>query len=38
MQEIIVAILGVVAIVFLLRKFVFPSKKSKNCGPGCGCQ
>jgi hypothetical protein len=37
MQEIIAYILVVLAIVFLLKKFVFPSKKDKGCSTDCGC-
>ncbi|QXP66011.1 FeoB-associated Cys-rich membrane protein [Polaribacter sp. AHE13PA] len=37
MQEIIAYILVVLAVAFLLRKYVFPSKKKKGCSDGCGC-
>ncbi|QXP63503.1 MULTISPECIES: FeoB-associated Cys-rich membrane protein [Polaribacter] len=37
MQEIIAYILVVLAVAFLLRKYVFPSKKKKGCSAGCGC-
>jgi flagellar biogenesis protein FliO len=37
MQEIIAYILVILAIIFLLKKFVFPSKKDKGCSSGCDC-
>jgi hypothetical protein len=37
MQEIIAYILVALAVVFLVKKYVFPSKKSNGCNPGCGC-
>lgn len=37
MQEIIAYILVVLAVVFLMRKYIFTSKKDKGCGSGCGC-
>jgi uncharacterized membrane protein YuzA (DUF378 family) len=37
-QEIIIYILLGLAVIFLLRKFVFKSKKKKgNCDSDCGC-
>nr|WP_254712504.1 FeoB-associated Cys-rich membrane protein [Polaribacter pectinis] len=37
MQEIIAySILGL-AVVFLIKKYVFPSKKDKGCSTDCGC-
>ena len=36
MQEIIAYILVTFAVIFLLKKYVFPSKKDKGCGSGCG--
>jgi len=36
MQEIIAYILVAFAVVFLLKKYLFPSKKDKDCGSGCG--
>jgi hypothetical protein len=37
MQEFIVYFLVALALFFLLRKYVFPSKKDKGCSPDCGC-
>ncbi|MDG1039956.1 MAG: FeoB-associated Cys-rich membrane protein [Polaribacter sp.] len=38
MQEIIAYIVLIIAVVFLLRKFVFKSKKNKKgCATNCGC-
>nr|WP_243765916.1 FeoB-associated Cys-rich membrane protein [Polaribacter cellanae] len=39
MQEIIAYSLLIIALFFLLRKYVFPKKKKKNgnCGTDCGC-
>ncbi|MDG1528352.1 MAG: FeoB-associated Cys-rich membrane protein [Polaribacter sp.] len=38
MQEIISYIVLIIAVSFLLRKFVFKSKKNKNgCDTNCGC-
>nr|WP_231874462.1 FeoB-associated Cys-rich membrane protein [Polaribacter atrinae] len=37
MQEIIAYILVVLAVFFLVRKYIFPSKKNKGCSSGCGC-
>jgi hypothetical protein len=37
MQEIIAYTLVVLAVVFLVRKYVFPSKKGSGCNSGCGC-
>ena len=38
MQEIIAYIVLIVAVSFLLRKFVFKSKKNKKgCASDCGC-
>ena len=37
MQEIITYILVALAVVFLVKKYFFPSKKSSGCNPGCGC-
>ncbi|HLV46014.1 MAG TPA: FeoB-associated Cys-rich membrane protein [Flavobacterium sp.] len=38
MQDIIVYILLIVAVAFLLRKFVFKKKGKGSCGDGnCGC-
>lgn len=37
MQDIIVYVLLIIAVAYLLRKFVF-KKKDKNCGDSnCGC-
>jgi hypothetical protein len=37
-QEIIAFITLAVAIAFLIKKFFFKKKNSKNCGPDdCGC-
>ena len=38
MQEIIAYILVVLAVFFLVKKYVFPSKKNSGCNPGCGCK
>lgn len=35
MQEIIVYIFVVFAVLFLVKKYIFPSKKKKGCGTGC---
>ena len=37
MQEVIVYFLVVLAVFFLVKKYVFPSKKAKNCNSNCGC-
>lgn len=37
MQEILVYILVVLAVVFLLKKYVFTSKNSKKCQSDCAC-
>jgi len=37
MQEVIMYLLVALAVVFLVKKFIFPSKKSKGCSPDCGC-
>ena len=37
MQEIIAYLLVFLAIIFLVKKYVFPLKKGKGCGPDCGC-
>jgi len=37
-QEILVYILVIVALGFLVRKFIWTPKSKKNCGDGdCGC-
>ena len=39
-QNIIIAVIGVIAIIFLVKKFIWNPKKknSKSCGSdGCGC-
>ncbi|MBP6372778.1 MAG: FeoB-associated Cys-rich membrane protein [Flavobacterium sp.] len=37
-QEILVVVLLIGAVVFLIRKFFWKSKSTKNCGNGdCGC-
>ncbi|AGC76390.1 attachment p12 family protein [Nonlabens dokdonensis] len=38
-QTILVVLIAVIALVWLLRKFIFPNKyNSSNCGDGdCGC-
>ncbi|TVZ56550.1 hypothetical protein OD91_1839 [Lutibacter sp. Hel_I_33_5] len=37
MQEIVTYILVVLAVVFLVKKFLLPTKKDKNCSTDCGC-
>ncbi len=37
MQEIITYSIVVLAVVFLIRKFFFKTKKDKNCSKGCNC-
>ena len=37
MQEFITYLLVALAVVFLIKKFVFPSKKNKGCSSNCGC-
>ncbi|MCL7752267.1 FeoB-associated Cys-rich membrane protein [Polaribacter sp. Z022] len=37
MQEIITYIIVVLAVVFLVKKFGFSTKKKKGCNPDCGC-
>ena len=37
MQEIITYIAVVLAVAFLVKKFVFKTKKSKNCNTDCNC-
>ena len=38
MQEIISYILVVLAVLFLVKKYIFPSKKNSKCKSGCGCK
>lgn len=37
MQEIIAYTLVVLAVAFLVKKYIFPAKKDKNCNTDCGC-
>jgi len=37
MQEVIVYTLVILAVVFLVKKYVFPSKKNSGCNTDCGC-
>lgn len=37
-QQIIAYLILGIAIVYLLRKFIFKSKKKKNCDTDCGCK
>ncbi|MDO9261204.1 MAG: FeoB-associated Cys-rich membrane protein [Flavobacteriaceae bacterium] len=38
MQEILVYIAILFAVIFLIKKFIFPSKKKKNgCETNCNC-
>jgi hypothetical protein len=37
MQEIAVYVLLILALFFLVKKYVFPSKKKGNCNTGCDC-
>lgn len=37
MQEIIVYIVVSIAVLFLVRKYIFPVKKNKNCSTDCNC-
>lgn len=37
MQQIIVYVLVGIAFLFLLRKYVFTSKKAKKCSSDCAC-
>ena len=37
MQEVIAYLLVALAVVFLVKKYIFPSKKGKGCSPDCGC-
>ena len=37
MQEIIAYILVVLAVIYLVRKYIFPSNKGGGCKTGCGC-
>ncbi|WP_369813908.1 FeoB-associated Cys-rich membrane protein [Tenacibaculum sp. MAR_2010_89] len=37
MQEIITYSIVVLAVVFLVRKFFFKTKKDTNCNKGCNC-
>lgn len=37
MQQILAYLFLGAALLFLLRKYVFTSKKSKNCSTDCGC-
>ncbi|PWG05725.1 FeoB-associated Cys-rich membrane protein [Polaribacter aquimarinus] len=38
MQEIITYTLVAVAVLFLIKKYIFPSKNHKNCNSDCGCR
>jgi hypothetical protein len=38
MQEIISYILVFLAAFFLVKKYIFPSKKNSKCKSGCGCK
>ncbi|RCS26255.1 FeoB-associated Cys-rich membrane protein [Polaribacter sp. WD7] len=37
MQEVIIYIIVALAVFFLVKKYIFPSKKDKNCNTDCGC-
>nr|WP_243456731.1 FeoB-associated Cys-rich membrane protein [Polaribacter batillariae] len=37
MQEIIAYSLLIIALFFLVKKFLLPKKKKGNCGTDCGC-
>ncbi len=37
MQEIIAYSLVILAVVFLVKKYLLPSKKAKSCNTDCGC-
>ncbi|WP_298763136.1 FeoB-associated Cys-rich membrane protein [uncultured Polaribacter sp.] len=37
MQQIIVYILVLVAVFFLLKKYILPSKKKTGCSTDCNC-
>lgn len=37
MQEVLMYITVGLAVLFLVRKFVFTPKKKKGCDPDCGC-
>ncbi|MBT3741897.1 MAG: FeoB-associated Cys-rich membrane protein [Polaribacter sp.] len=37
MQEVVVYFVVALAIFFLIKKYVFPTKKDKNCNTDCGC-
>nr|WP_299666739.1 FeoB-associated Cys-rich membrane protein [uncultured Polaribacter sp.] len=37
MQEILVYLFVVIALFFLVKKYVFPPKKKGGCGTDCGC-
>jgi hypothetical protein len=37
MQEIITYIVLAFAVVFLVKKYFFKSKKKGDCGPNCNC-
>ena len=37
MQEVIVYFLVALAVAFLIKKYVIPSKKDKSCSTDCGC-
>ena len=36
-QQIMVYVIVGLAVLYLLKKFVFKSKKKNNCGTDCGC-
>ncbi len=37
MQEVIVYFVVALAVVFLMKKYAFPSKKNRGCNTGCDC-
>ncbi|MGB1324095.1 MAG: FeoB-associated Cys-rich membrane protein [Flavobacteriaceae bacterium] len=38
LENIIVSCVGIAAVLFLIRKKIWPKKKDKNCGgDDCGC-
>ncbi len=37
MQEVITYIVVALAVVFLVRKYIFKTKKRKNCNTDCDC-
>ncbi|HAO15948.1 MAG TPA: FeoB-associated Cys-rich membrane protein [Tenacibaculum sp.] len=36
-QEVLSYVIVALAVLFLIKRFLFKAKKNKNCDKGCGC-